>query len=131
MAMHNNLSEIESRCTEIINSPYMRRELPPELLKLRVLLNKVEKLTREDVPALASEIKRLRSQNKRLEAEAEATQLSSDSLDPIEVIEQIEASEPDEAVVEAAPDVASETVPEVVPEIVPEVVPEVVPEANM
>ncbi len=94
MAMHNNLSEIEARCTEIINSPYMRRELPPELLKLRVLLNKVEKLTREDVPSLVSEIKRLRSQNKRLEAEAEANQpsLSSNSLDPIEVeaIEHIE-----------------------------------------
>jgi ABC-type phosphate transport system auxiliary subunit len=97
MAMHNNLSEIEARCTEIINSPYMRRELPPELLKLRLLLNKVEKLTREDVPSLVSEIKRLRSQNKRLEAEAEANQpsLPSDSLDPIEVeaIEHIEAIE--------------------------------------
>lgn len=96
MAMHNNLSEIEARCTEIINSPYMRRELPPELLKLRLLLNKVEKLTREDVPALVGEIKRLRSQNKRLEAEAEATQLTSDSLDPIDIIEQIEAIEPED-----------------------------------
>jgi ABC-type phosphate transport system auxiliary subunit len=96
MAMHNNLSEIESRCTEIINSPYMRRELPPELLKLRLLLNKVEKLTREDVPALVSEIKRLRSQNKRLEAEAEASHMSlaSDSLDPIELIEELEHTEP-------------------------------------
>jgi ABC-type phosphate transport system auxiliary subunit len=96
MVMHNNLNEIESRCTEIINSPYMRRELPPELLKLRLLLNKVEKLTREDVPALVSEIKRLRSQNKRLEAEAEASHMSlaSDSLDPIELIEEIEHTEP-------------------------------------
>jgi len=94
MAMHNNLSEIEARCTEIINSPYMRRELPPELLKLRVLLNKVEKLTREDVPSMIGEIKRLRSQNKRLEAEAEASHeaLSSDSLDPLEV-ESIERTE--------------------------------------
>jgi len=92
MAMHNNLSEIESRCTEINNSPYMRRELPPELLKLRLLLNKVEKLTREDVPSLVSEIKRLRSQNKRLEAEAEASHmaLTSDSLDPLELIDEIE-----------------------------------------
>jgi ABC-type phosphate transport system auxiliary subunit len=96
MAMHNNLSEIESRCTEIINSPYMRRELPPELLKLRMLLTKVERLTREDVPALVSEIKRLRSQNKRLEAEAEAAHpsLASDSLDPIDLIEEIEQSNP-------------------------------------
>src|SRR6266550_5493204 len=100
MAMHNNLSEIESRCTEIINSPYMRRELPPELLKLRILLTKVEKLTREDVPALVSEIKRLRSQNKRLEAEAEASHasLTSDSLDPIDLIEQIEQTEQAEPV---------------------------------
>jgi ABC-type phosphate transport system auxiliary subunit len=85
----------------------MRRELPPELLKLRLLLNKVEKLTREDVPSLVSEIKRLRSQNKRLEAEAEASQLSltSDSLDPIDLIEQIEQTEPEgldhEAIAEA------------------------------
>jgi ABC-type phosphate transport system auxiliary subunit len=103
MAMHNNLSEIESRCTEIINSPYMRRELPPELLKLRLLLTKVEKLTREDVPALVSEIKRLRSQNKRLEAEAEASHasLTSDSLDPIDLIEQIEQAEPVEPLEQA------------------------------
>jgi hypothetical protein len=87
----------------------MRRELPPELLKLRVLLNKVEKLTREDVPSMASEIKRLRSQNKRLEAEAEASHpsLSSDSLDPIEAEvtapEVPEVIEP-EAVAEVATD---------------------------
>ncbi|MEO8287257.1 MAG: hypothetical protein ABI670_12605 [Chloroflexota bacterium] len=87
MAMHNNLSEIEARCTEIINSPYMRRELPPELLKLRVLLTKVEKLTREDVPSLVSEIKRLRSQNKRLEAEAEASQLTLEPEIEAEVID--------------------------------------------
>jgi len=92
MAMHNNLSEIESRCTEINNSPYMRRELPPELLKLRLLLTKVEKLTREDVPSLVSEIKRLRSQNKRLEAEAEAAHpsLTGDSLDRIDLVDDIE-----------------------------------------
>jgi ABC-type phosphate transport system auxiliary subunit len=81
MIMHNNLSDIESRCTEINNSPYMRRELPPELLKLRLLLNKVERLTREDVPAMIGEIKRLRSQNKRLEAEVEAAHPSANSLD--------------------------------------------------
>jgi len=86
MVMHNNLNDIEERCTEIINSPYMRRELPPELLKLRLLLTKVEKLAREDVPSMASEIKHLRSQNKRLEAEAEALHpsLLSDSLDRID-----------------------------------------------
>jgi hypothetical protein len=74
----------------------MRRELPAELLKLRLLLNKVEKLTREDVPSMMGEIKRLRSQNKRLEAEAEAIHgtLSSDSLDPLELgaIERAELS---------------------------------------
>lgn len=110
MAMHNNLNEIESRCTEINNSPYMRRELPPELLKLKLLLNKVEKLTREDVPSLVSEIKRLRSQNKRLEAEAEASHpsLTSDSLDAIELddLDHFGHPDPDSAehdgVVEAA-----------------------------
>jgi ABC-type phosphate transport system auxiliary subunit len=74
LAIYNpvNLNEVETLCGEIINSPYMRKELPPELQKLRVLLKKVEQLTRDDVPAMISEIKRLRSQNKRLEAEADA-----------------------------------------------------------
>jgi ABC-type phosphate transport system auxiliary subunit len=93
MAMYNNLSEIEARCTEVNNSPYMRRELPPELLKLRVLLTKVEKLTRDDVPALINEIKRLRSQNKRLEAEAEATHVAFADLEQLDQPEQLEQLE--------------------------------------
>lgn len=72
MTTNYSIGEIEARCWEIQNSPYMRKDPPEELQKLKSLLDKVDKLTREDVPVLISEIKRLRAQNKRLEAEADA-----------------------------------------------------------
>jgi ABC-type phosphate transport system auxiliary subunit len=72
MTANYSIGEIEARCWEIQNSPYMRKEPPGELQKLKSLLGKVDKLTREDVPILIAEIKRLRAQNKRLEANAEA-----------------------------------------------------------
>ena len=75
-----NLSAIETRCGEVLNSPYLRRELPPELQQLRILMTKVEKLTHEDVPTLISEIKRLRMENKRLELK----------LEELEVMPQVE-----------------------------------------
>ncbi len=74
MTANYSIGEIEARCWEIQNSPYMRKEPPGELQKLNSLLSKVDKLTREDVPLLIAEIKRLRAQNKRLEADAEATE---------------------------------------------------------
>ncbi len=74
MTANYSIGEIEARCWEIQNSPYMRKEPPGELQKLNSLLSKVDKLTREDVPLLIAEIKRLRAQNKRLEADAEAAE---------------------------------------------------------
>ena len=72
MTANYSIGEIEARCWEIQNSPYLRKQPPGELQKLRTLLGNVDKLTREDVPVLIAEIKRLRAQNKRLEADAEA-----------------------------------------------------------
>jgi hypothetical protein len=68
----SNLAQIEKHCDEILNSPYMRKELPEELQNLRSLLGKVLVLVREEVPGLVAETRRLRNLNKRLEAELEA-----------------------------------------------------------
>jgi hypothetical protein len=64
MAAKSNLSEIEARCGDILRSPYLFKDLPSELQRLRMLLTKVEKLTRDDVPELIAEIKRLRNELK-------------------------------------------------------------------
>jgi hypothetical protein len=66
------LSKIEARCDQILTSPYLRKEAPQELKQLRAVLQIVEHLVREDLPQLISEVKHLRSQNKKLEAELEA-----------------------------------------------------------
>jgi len=50
----------------------MRRQAPAELKNLRAVFEMVRYVTREDVPSLIAEIKRLRSKNKKLEAEIEA-----------------------------------------------------------
>ena len=65
------LSKIEARCDQILTSPYLRKEAPQELKQLRAVLQVVEHLVREDMPQLISEVKHLRSQNKKLEAELE------------------------------------------------------------
>ena len=66
----NSLQKIEARCAEMLNSPYLFRELPSELRHLRALLKTVNTLAREDVPFLIAEVKRLRAENRRLEADA-------------------------------------------------------------
>jgi ABC-type phosphate transport system auxiliary subunit len=68
----NGLADIESRAGGVLNSPYLFRELPEELQNLRALLRSVDRLTRQDIPFLISEIKQLRAENKRLEAEIAA-----------------------------------------------------------
>ena len=68
----SNLGEIEKLCNEIMNSPYLRKQTPAELAQLRVLLDKVNLLVKQSVPPLISEVKQLRSQNRRLMAEIEA-----------------------------------------------------------
>ena len=68
----SNLGEIEKLCNEIMNSPYFRKQTPSELTQLRVLLDKVNLLVNHSVPPLISEVKQLRSQNRKLLAEIEA-----------------------------------------------------------
>ncbi len=72
MREESDLREIAIRCDQITNSPYIRREAPPELKNLRVVLERVGFVVRTDIPALSSEIRRLRGQIKRLQAENEA-----------------------------------------------------------
>ena len=82
MREESDLREIAIRCDQITNSPYIRREAPPELKNLRVVLERVGFIVRTDVPALSSEIRRLRGQIKRLQAENEAlrAQLKSEEM---------------------------------------------------
>jgi hypothetical protein len=76
MQPESNLAKIEARCTEVMNSPYLRKDPPPELKNLRTLLEKVALLLKEDVPPLIAEVRQLRSKNKKLEAELEALRLN-------------------------------------------------------
>jgi len=78
MVEMSDLSKIAEHCEQVSNSPYIRRDVPPELANLRAVLETCRIITKVDVPALITEIKRLRSQNKRLEAEKQA--LSANSL---------------------------------------------------
>ncbi len=73
----SNLGEIATRCRDLLSSPYLFRELPPELRNLRSLLRTVDKLARDDVPSLVAEVKRLRIENKRLTLQANAARLAS------------------------------------------------------
>lgn len=72
MREESDLRAVAIRCDQITNSPYIRREAPPELKNLRVVLERVGFIVRTDIPALTSEIRRLRGQIKKLQAENEA-----------------------------------------------------------
>jgi hypothetical protein len=90
MQDERSLSKIEGNCNQLLNSPYLQKEVPNELKNLRTVLEKVTLLVREDVPSLISEIRHLRNQNRKLEAELELMRttasnnsLTSSSLSPI------------------------------------------------
>ena len=91
------LSKIEARCDQILTSPYLRKEAPQELKQLRAVLQVVEHLVREDLPQLISDVKQLRNQNKKLEAELETLRegrhTASDPIHP----EKPAATEPAQA----------------------------------
>ncbi|MDQ6693113.1 MAG: hypothetical protein M3014_01650 [Chloroflexota bacterium] len=82
MSEPSNIGQIEKHCLEIQNSPYMRKDPPGELMKLRDLLAKVDRLTREDIPSLVAEVKRLRGQIKRMENDAEELRITAESQRP-------------------------------------------------
>ncbi len=72
MYLMSNLSEIETLCNKIMNSPYFRKETPDELVQLRAMLENVSLLVKVNMPPLVSEVKQLRSKNKKLNAQIEA-----------------------------------------------------------
>jgi len=68
----SNISEIETLCKQIMNSPYFRKHTPAELVQLQDVLQKVNHLVSDSIPQLISEVKHLRNQNRKLHAEIEA-----------------------------------------------------------
>jgi hypothetical protein len=68
MSERDRVHSIQQLSEEVLRSPYVFKDLPEELHRLRSVMKNVETLVREDVPFLISEIKRLRSENKRLTA---------------------------------------------------------------
>lgn len=59
---NDSLRSIESRCQEVLRSPYSFRELPKELQRLQAVMKSANILASVDVPNLMAEIKRLRSE---------------------------------------------------------------------
>jgi hypothetical protein len=79
MSETSNLNKLEARCSQIMSSPYLRKDTPPELKNLRSVLQTVAQLITEDLPPLVSEIRQLRSRNKKLEAELEALRTANEA----------------------------------------------------
>ena len=94
MAEKNGYEKVETKCREILGSPYMSKRVPGELVQLRSLLLKVESLSRDDVPALIAEIKRLQAANR--EALAAQERAAADD----EVPEVAAEADTDERIVE-------------------------------
>ena len=96
--MHDErtLSRIEANCNQLLNSPYLQKEVPIELKNLRIVLEKINLLIRDDVPILVSEIRHLRTQNRKLEAELQSlrAQLAPEP-EPEPESEPESATEPD------------------------------------
>ncbi len=110
MSEPSNIGQIEKHCLEIQNSPYMRKDPPGELMKLRDLLAKVDRLTREDIPSLVAEVKRLRGQIKRMENDAEELRLTAESQRPHDTLRiRVPSEEGEEAVTEAVTGTAPAT----------------------
>ena len=79
MSETSNLNKLEARCSQVMSSPYLRKDTPPELKNLRSVLQTVSLLITEDLPPLITEVRQLRSRNKKLEAELEALRSANES----------------------------------------------------
>jgi hypothetical protein len=79
MSETTNLNKLEARCSQVMSSPYLRKETPPELKNLRSVLQSVSLLITEDLPSLINEVRMLRSRNKKLEAELEALRSANEA----------------------------------------------------
>jgi regulator of replication initiation timing len=91
MSEKDKVHAIEVRCDEILRSPYMFKDLPEELKRLRTVMRNVETLIREDVPYLLAEIKHLRTENKHLNAALADSASSVDDLKQTLELDQIKA----------------------------------------
>lgn len=72
MTGESDLTAITARCTQVTNSPYITRETPADLKQLREVLDRVRFMITTDVPALTAEVRRLRLDIKRLQAETQS-----------------------------------------------------------
>ncbi|HET6313390.1 MAG TPA: hypothetical protein VFH60_06105 [Chloroflexia bacterium] len=79
MSETSNLNKLEARCSQVMSSPYLRKDTPPELKNLRSVLQTVSLLITEDLPPLITELRQLRSRNKKLEAELEALRSANEA----------------------------------------------------
>jgi hypothetical protein len=79
MSETSNLNKLEARCSQVMSSPYLRKDTPPELKNLRSVLQTVSLLITEDLPPLITEVRQLRSRNKKLEAELEALRSANEA----------------------------------------------------
>lgn len=79
MSESSNLNKLEARCSQVMSSPYLRKDTPPELKNLRSVLQTVTLLITEDLPPLITEVRQLRSRNKKLEAELEALRSANEA----------------------------------------------------
>ena len=79
MSESSNLNKLEARCSQVMSSPYLRKDTPPELKNLRSVLQTVSLLITEDLPPLITEVRQLRSRNKKLEAELEALRSANEA----------------------------------------------------
>ena len=105
MSETSNLNKLEARCSQVMSSPYLRKETPPELKNLRTVLQTVSQLITEDLPPLITEIRQLRSRNKKLEAELEALRSANEAATNGATTEDevtSEAATPSEASTEAS-----------------------------
>lgn len=99
MSETSNLNKLEARCSQVMSSPYLRKETPPELKNLRTVLQTVSLLITEDLPPLVAEIRQLRSRNKKLEAELEALRSAQEAPSNGVVTEEevVDAAAPSQA----------------------------------
>ncbi|MEA2573860.1 MAG: hypothetical protein QOH93_1158 [Chloroflexia bacterium] len=94
MSETSNLNKLEARCSQVMSSPYLRKETPPELKNLRTVLQSVSLLITEDLPPLIAEIRQLRSRNKKLEAELEALRSANEATVSDSLARDVAPSEP-------------------------------------
>jgi hypothetical protein len=73
MSPTSNVNKVEAMCSEIANSIYLRKQTPDELTELAIVLVKVNRLIKECVPTLVTEVTELRARNRQLSDQLHGT----------------------------------------------------------